>query len=206
MGHRASIAYIRDDGTVQAHYSHWGALEARIAFDTRLTWENPFGADGSPDTAARERMRTSLRSLDASREAFAEDMESDRIGDIDSVPYDSYGSLDEWAREGVNFLHHECAYVADPRETSDVGEPWPVRAFDTAWWKGPEGQDGSYTGILVELECGDEWGDFSHGTDENPAPDNTVEQDEWVASHIDWLGTAATRIPSFSPLPEDNRA
>ncbi|AGM11251.1 hypothetical protein M197_gp87 [Haloarcula hispanica tailed virus 2] len=207
MGHRASVAYVREDDTVQAHYSHWGALEARLAFQTTFDRERPYGAPG--EDADRQRLLESLTSEERSREVFDyENLGGDRVGDVAEGPYDSFPDLETWAAEGVNFLHHEAAYVIDPRGIGEPDEPWPVRAFDTMWYKGPsESPDGwGDTGILVELERGPEWGQFAHGSDEDPAPDNGMEREDWVNAALEWLGTDTRRIPDFSPFPEDNRA
>lgn len=207
MGHRASVAYVRADDTVQAHYSHWGALDARIAFQLTIDRERPYGAPGESTEDQRHRMLESLQSEADSREVFDyENLGGDRVGDIALGPYDSFSDLETWAREGVNFLHHEAAYVVDPRGVESG--PWPVRAFDTLWYKGPsESPDGwDDTGILVELEDGDEWGDFAHGTEDDPAPDDGLEREAWVDAALEWLGADSRRVPDFSPFPEDNRA
>lgn len=210
MGHRGSIAYVREDGSVQAHYTHWGALEARLAFQTTFDRERPYGSGAE---APEDDCRTLLESLtneDRSREVWDyEDLGGDRHGDVARGPYDSFPDLETWALEGVNFLHHEAAYVVDPRGVAHPGEPWPVRAFDTLWYKGSseDTSDWSDTGILVELHDSDEWGDFAHGTEADPHPfSDDLELDDWTTAALEWLGEDAERVPDFSPLPEDNRA
>lgn len=135
MGHRASVAYLRDDGSVAAHYSHWGALNARLAFgydNERITRDNPFGqSDGEPEFARA--IRESLSTPDDTMVISNTQVDSD----VEPDPYGEFDDLTDWVRNGIDFLFHECAYVVDPE--------WNVRAFGT------EG------GVLVELESADEW-------------------------------------------------
>lgn len=43
MGHRALVAYEREDGLFNVHYTHWGAIDLRLR--DRITPEDPY-ADG----------------------------------------------------------------------------------------------------------------------------------------------------------------
>lgn len=198
MGHRGSVAYLRPDGSVQSHYTHWGALEARLAFgDLAITEDTPFGTDSpTPDFADRL-----IGALESAKEVEAINLGSPD-GDVDPDPDGIYDSLHDWAVNGLNFLHHEAAYVVDT-----TGEEWSVRAFDTVWHKGEDSLDGPDTGILVELKAADEWGDYAHASpEEDDAPDNNnPDRQQWVADYLQWLGSEASRVPVFSPLPTDNR-
>jgi len=196
MGHRASVAFVRSDGSVQAHYSHWGALEARLAFgDDPITADRPFGTEKpTPDYA------------DLLQECIEECPDEDAIpltegvdGDVYSEAEGVHANLYEWATEGLDFLHHEAAYVVDTR-----GEEWTVRAFDTVWYRSEEPHVGDHTGILVEIKTADEWSGFAHDDD---APDaSTDDRPQWVADYLQYLGSEASRVPVFSPLPADNRS
>lgn len=204
MGHRASIGYVRQDGTVQAHYSHRGALDARLAFDTALDESRPYGSGEESTADQRNTLRASLVSdAEAERIWDYDDSGGEKIGEIGQEPYGTFEDLEAWATDGVDFLYHECAYVVDTRP-----DDWTVGAYDTLWWKGPaeETSEWEHAGILVELHDGDEWGDFAHGPEDDPRPDNTMELGDWEDAALEWLGSDAQRVPSFSPLPRDNRA
>lgn len=137
MGHRASVAYLRDDGSVVAHYSHWGALNARLAFGDdheRINRDHPFGQSGGEPEFVKA-LRESLTSATPEDTTVVANTEVD--SDVDQKPYGEFDDLTDWVRNGIDFVFHECVYVVD-RE-------WNVRAFGTA------------DGVLVELESADEW-------------------------------------------------
>lgn len=59
MGHRAAIAYIQPDDSIKARYSHWGALEARLAHGPDSIRESDPLASGD----VREEVEGEYRSL-----------------------------------------------------------------------------------------------------------------------------------------------
>lgn len=206
MGHRGSVAYVREDGSVQDHYTHWGALDARLAFGSparRVREDNPFGEE-TPTPEHVDAMRDALDweiEHPSHHPLVTEDGEPPaRNGEVQPTPRGVYDGLAEWAADGVDFLQHECVYVVDT-----TGDEWSVRAFDTCWWKGPDhevGTDNTGRGILVELHGGHEWCDFSSA---EAMPDREKEQDRWIDEMMNWLDDGTERVPSFTPLPDDNR-
>lgn len=151
MGHRASVAYT-DGKQVSAHYSHWGA--ARVNLLDEITPRTPFGSgDITPDA------------FESLTDFLAEELDGEDVnvtsGGSGSPPVrpepDWIGDdLETWAREAIDYLHHEAAYVVDT-------ETWDVRAFATVRWLGndPPLTDGELRhhdkGALVEVENASEY-------------------------------------------------
>jgi hypothetical protein len=157
MGHRASVAYLRTDESVQAHYSHWGALDGRLAFgEQEITEAEPFGA-GEAEPAQVSALKKAIQQ-GLGQGAVTVEFGGPDAGPVDAQAYWSGSSLSEWAQEGVDYLHHEAAYLVD---TS--GDSWDVRAFDTVWFEAPDREpgDADNPGTLVEIYEPDEWGDCS---------------------------------------------
>ena len=187
MGHRASIAYVGADGTVRAHYSHWGALELRLAFDDgmAITKRTPLGGhDPTPDFA-----KAVIGALSASEFENVEDNMPTGT-DVEPEPYWVGDSLEAWAREAVDYLFHEAAYVVEKD-----GDEWSVRAFDTVMYRDGDNEDG----VLVEVFEPDEWNTYSGMTWDDEFP-NTDSLDDFVAAVIDRLEEIdeRDRVPSFS--------
>lgn len=193
MGHRASVAYLREDGSVQAHYSHWGALDLRLAFgEQAITEAEPFGA-GEAEPEFVDALKQALQE-GLGQDAVAVEFGGPDAGPVDAQPYWEGESLAEWAQDGVNYLHHEAAYVVDT-----TGNEWDVRAFDTVWWEPPERDpgEGDDPGTMVECHDPDEWGDYS----------GLVYADEWqdcatFAEFVNQLREMIDepeRIPAFAP-------
>lgn len=193
MGHRAAVAYVDDDGRVAAHYSHWGALEAKLAFGPHRIKKDQLLGGGEATPAFAKALFNGLE------EMAGDDTTTTAPGNVEGTPVDpetrdTYESLAAWAEEYVDFLHHEAAYVVDTRE-----DPLEVRAFDTAWHAGEESLEGPNTGILVELEEADEWNKFTA-----PRDISEIESvEEFVAAMADYLGDNTSRVPEFSPYPID---
>lgn len=182
MGHRASVAYVHPtDGTVRAHYSHWGAYNFELLEE--LTPDAPFGA-GSLEPAFVRELRTQLDLLAEQTGANVAHGGEGSGGSVDTDSYANYDDLEEWATEGVNFLMHEAAYVV-------TFEPWNVRAFDTVWYRGEEG----HHGLLVECDGPDEWGTYANLTYDLPEDVSKEEFEQAVREN------AGDRIPEWSVLP-----
>ena len=123
MGHRALIAYEREDSLYNVHYSHWGALHLRLKRD--ITAETPFGEDA----ATRE-----ARSLfEALRETYDEEAVSRLISEsdlphaqIDHDPLVIAIAMEDILTEYLDFLHHEAFYVIDT--------DFEVTAYRTHWF------------------------------------------------------------------------
>jgi hypothetical protein len=190
MGHRASVAYLREDGTVQAHYSHWGALDLRLAFgETPLSADRPFGSD-DPTPEFAEALFDALAAGAEGSEMAVASGESD-AEDVSTKPYWEGEALSAWAaQDGIDYLHHEAAYVVDTRQ-----DEWTVRPFDTVWWDGPD-RGGDY-GTLVECVHPDEWGDYSG----LPYGDDWADCSSFAAFVDQLRETLANpgRIPAFAP-------
>jgi hypothetical protein len=195
MGHRASVAYLREDGTVQAHYSHWGAFDLRLAFgDTPISADRPFGGDDATPEFAQA-LFGALAEGAAEREMEVAVGHDADAGDVDTEPYWEGDDLSEWSKlDGINYLHHEAAYVVDPWP-----DDWQVRAFDTVWWDSPG--DGSVgrgeNGTLVECYDTDEWGDYSTITYADDWQDCSTFA-EFLNQLRDTLAEP-DRIPAFAP-------
>lgn len=151
MGHRASIAYV-DGDTVRAHYSHWGAIDARL--QDKLSETDPYAG-----------------------------------GSVEQEPYWEGDSLHDWAREGVDFVFHEAAYVVDV-------ETWDVRAFAPIRWPAfdEEGSPQDERGALVEVEDSDEYHD-AFCSEYDWCDGNRMPEDEFAARLHEEYGDC---IPEFS--------
>jgi len=188
MGHRASVAFV-SEGAVHAHYPHLGALDLRLAFGTQsIQKDRPLGgADSEPEFV--KALKASLAGEDVE---MVEGNTTD--GDVDPDPYWEGESLSEWATEGVNYLHHEAAYVVDT-----TGDEWEVRAFDTVWYEAPgrEPGDSEDPGTMVECFDGEEWGDYS-GVTYADSWEGCATFAEFVNQLRDTLDEPE-RIPAFAP-------
>jgi len=122
-------------------------------------------------------------------------------GDVDAQPYWEGEGLSEWTKlDGINYLHHEAAYVVDARQ-----DEWEVRAFDTVWWDSPDREPSRRGEHGTVVECTDpaEWGEYS----------TIPYADDWedcltFAAFVNQLRDTLSdpdRIPAFAPGgTEDN--
>lgn len=178
MGHRASIAYVYDDGAVQAHYSHWGAHDLSLVDE--ITPEAPFGgASNEPEfvTALKQALSAEAEANDDTEIYFGDDAS----GSVDPEPYGDYDSLESWAHDGIDFLFHEAAYVVHT-------DPWEVTGYDTMQYLGSDEND---VGLLVEIDA-DEWMEYSSAVREWPS---NIDLDEFEEKATTLAGD---RIPDWS--------
>lgn len=112
MGHRALVAYEREDGRYDLHYSHWGADGFALAGD--ITPETPLG--GAADAERAEHLRDRLRDLEIEGDGYLTDAPETAV---DPRPIATGCSLDA-VLDRLEFRHHEAFYVvtADYRVTA----------------------------------------------------------------------------------------
>ncbi|MEF8757198.1 MAG: DUF6735 family protein [Halobacteriales archaeon] len=134
MGHRAIVAYERDDGAFDLHYSHWGALDGPAAADR--SGRND-GRD--PDRWARH----VFDRLGVTADDFGGRLRRSNRSAVDPDPIaagvDFATAVDEYLDVGV----HEALFVV-PR--SGTVRPFLVLALDVE--PVPRGEHG----VLVELD------------------------------------------------------
>lgn len=143
-------------------------------------------------------------------------------GRVDQEPYWEGDSLEAWAREAVDYLHHEAAYVVNM-------DTWDDRAFATIRWLGDdklfgEGTPGHHDkGALVEVSdvkeynavFGSEYdweGESMHADALFDGEDGPVQQLEQI--HRDAISEEAfaervrdefgDRLPTFSQYHSDD--
>lgn len=119
MGHRAIVAYEKNDEMYSLHYSHRGAFEYRLREE--ITESHPFGK-GSNETWATETI-DSIRSGEPIEQYPIE--EHSGSTSVEPSPKDSAASLEEIANTVVNYLHYEAVYV--------VSINWDVEVWIPLW-------------------------------------------------------------------------
>lgn len=155
MGHRALIAYERDDGQYNVHYSHWGG-DSRLRLREKITEATPFGGD-EEEPAFVNAMMAAL-SEDFGGEISGRLAEASPDTAVDPEPTDVGVGIEEIVNEILDFLHHEAFYVVD--------RDFDVRAFRT--WRLHPPEDGEPfekdvgNGVLVEWADFDEDGEPRH--------------------------------------------
>lgn len=150
MGHRTLVAYEREDGTYNVHYSHWGGSPDLPLYDG-ITKTAPFGGDDlEPEFV------TGL--LAALNDGF-EDMEvagyladSQQTTAVEPEPEAVGVELGEVAEDMLDFLHHEAFYV--------VNRVFEVEPFRTWRLIPPEGGEPFErdvgNGVLVRPAMGED--------------------------------------------------
>ena len=128
MGHRALIAYLRDDGLFDLRYSHWAAADLKLR--NEISEETPLGGDYSEPAF--------VNALVASLSNAADDEQTDitDIGgeattpneptDVEAEPIEVGVTMHEIVNDHLDYLHHEAFYVVD--------RDWDVTAFRTLWF------------------------------------------------------------------------
>lgn len=149
MGHRASVAYIHDGGQITVHHSHWGAFDAELL--DQISKETPFGSENMEPEYVND-ILAAFGESDAEMAGELTEIQEENPVKVD--PFDIVNSVEEWAKDSVNALMHECAYLVDTR-----GDPWDVRAFAPVYWRGA-GNMGERGYVLIEAggESHDLWG------------------------------------------------
>lgn len=128
MGHRALVAYRRQDGRFNLHYSHWGA---EVETAGKITLATPFGGanDGGENVMAAAFTAMFAEAAGADSVAVADDIADPPDTPIRPDPMeigvDIAGVMDELPN-----AWYEMAFVVDTQYDDD-GEPteMPVRAY-----------------------------------------------------------------------------
>ncbi|WP_435196395.1 DUF6735 family protein [Natronomonas sp. EA1] len=122
MGHRALIAYERQNGRFNLHYSHWGACQLRLKH--RVAEATPFGGE-VPSQWARE-VFDALAAGEAIEDlSYRYNLAGDILTDVEPVPRATDVTFEEAITEHLDFLQHEAFYT--------VCHEFEVTAFRTLW-------------------------------------------------------------------------
>jgi hypothetical protein len=144
MGHRCLIAYERDDGDYNVHYSHWGG-HTELPLREAITEATPLGGDGMEPGFVNALMAALDVNLDGA-EVGGKLAEAQATSEVEPEPEATGLTLSEICAEKLDFCHHEAFYV--------VGRDFGVRAFRT--WRIHPPDDGEPfekdvgNGVLVE--------------------------------------------------------
>ena len=182
MGHRAVVAYERDDGLFDVRYSHWGSHDLKLRND--IAEETPLGGDA--EEYEPEFITAMLAELEEHIDEADDDVEVSGalVGKQDSTPVEpeveakgiTIAEVCEYVDES-NF-HAEAMYVVtrefdvrafkplyvpfDGRgsllvEPRWVGEDPVSNDFDRGWFKGMVSELATFVddGVLTEAEAAD---------------------------------------------------
>lgn len=145
MGHRTLIAYEREDGLYNVHYSHWGG-DSRLPLKEEISESTPLGGDGMEPEFLTAFMAALDDGLDDDTEIGGKLAEPQSSTAVEPEPEATGVELSEIVSEMLDFLHHEAFYVVDT--------DFDVRAFRT--WRLHPPEDGEPfekdvgNGVLVE--------------------------------------------------------
>ena len=130
MGHRALVAYERDNGKYNVHYSHWGAHD--LGLKTRITESTPLGGDNDMAPALLTAFVVALdEGAGDDVEIGGKAAEAQDATPVKPEPKAANVPLEEVTHEMLDFLHHESFYVVD--------RGFNVSAFQTLRLLSPEG-------------------------------------------------------------------
>ncbi len=128
MGHRAIVLYeTNPNGLYNAHYSHWGASDLRLA--SEINEGQPFGGDKSEPAFAGALIKMFADEAGDDVEISGELAEATDTREVDPTPIKRNVTIEEAFADIVDYLHHEAVFVVRRDEDGD----FDVTAYRTHW-------------------------------------------------------------------------
>lgn len=112
MGHRALVAYERDNGKYNVHYTHWGAHDLELQL--RISETTPFGGDNDMAPPFLGKLLTAIDEGTADEVSVGGKVaEAPEDTPVEREPEATNVELSHVTNEMLDFLHHEAFYVVD---------------------------------------------------------------------------------------------
>jgi len=158
MGHRASVCYWNgSEGSV--HYSHWGALDARLI--NQISEDTPFGSESMKSEYINE-ILASFEKMSGNTEISGHLTEASADTPVEPERNKVVESTEEWA-QSINALMMECAYLVDMTK-----DQWEVSAYAPVYWRDVDDLgDSGYVLIDKGEDAHANWEEFEAETWQN---------------------------------------